>query len=124
LESDFLRLLIANPEGAGALTVELFEEPDLRMAAEVVVAARGPAGTEVDVAALDVEPAISSVILSHAVGDRGLAVPELLTKAESLMIDAEIDRLEAVVAATDPGDEGYSRAFNRLIALQQEKRRL
>jgi DNA primase len=124
LESDFLRLLIANPEGAGALTVELFDEPDLRMAAEAVVAARGPAGTEVDVAALDVEPAISSVILSHAVGGRGLAVPELLTKAESLMIDAEIDRLEAVVAATDPGDEGYSRAFNRLIALQQEKRRL
>ena len=124
LESDFLRLMIANPEGAEALTADLFNEPDLREAAAAIGAARGPAGIEVDVTSLDVEPAVSSVILAHAVGDRGLAVPELLAKARGVIIEAEIEILEKELALTDPAEEGYSNALNRLIALQQEKRRL
>ncbi|MGH8911779.1 MAG: DNA primase [Acidimicrobiia bacterium] len=124
LESDLLRVMIANPAGAEDLTPDLFSVPDLRAAAQAVAAAREVAGREVDVTALDIEPDVRSVLMAHAVDRENLAVPELLTRAGSMRIDAEIDRLEAVLATTDPADEAYSNALNRLIALQQEKRRL
>lgn len=122
LESDLLRVLILNPEGVDAIDPALFGDPSLRAAGAAVVSARGAAGQEVDVSALDVEDSLRSLLLSHAIGDQPLAVPELLAKARAMRIDAEIERLEAVVARTDPSDEGYTQAFARLIALQQEKK--
>lgn len=120
LESDLLRLMISNPEGAGDVVASLFQEPDLRAAAAAVEANRSPGEGTVDVTALEVTPEVRSVLVAHAVdGDPGGA-DELLEKVRSMRIEAEIDRLEAVIAATDPADEGYSQAFNRLIALQRE----
>lgn len=124
LEGDLLRVMLANPAGSERVTPEVFSDPRLRKAAEAVTAVRGTPGSEVNVADLDVEPELRSLIMSHAIDSTELPVAELLVKAEAMRIDAEIDRLEAVVAAIDPSDEGYSQAFSRLIALQQEKRRL
>ncbi|MGA7270478.1 MAG: hypothetical protein WB239_05335, partial [Acidimicrobiia bacterium] len=81
------------------------------------------AGDEVDVAALEASAETKSMLIGLMVGADELDSEALLAKAASMRIDAEIDRLEAEVAATDPGDESYSHAFNRLIALQQERRR-
>jgi hypothetical protein len=60
--------------------------------------------------------------MAHAVEGTPDSAAELIERARMLRIDAEIDRLEALVAATDPSQEEYSRAFERLIALQREKR--
>lgn len=122
LESDLLRLMVANPEGAEDVVAGLFTEPDLHAAAAAVESARSPGRGEVDVTAIDVTPEIRSVLMAHAVGDPPAATSELLAKARTMGIDAEIDRLEAVIASTDPTRDDYSTAFNRLIALQREKR--
>ena len=61
-------------------------------------------------------------LAAHAVEGTPDSAAELIERARMLRIDAEIDRLEALVAATDPSQEEYSRAFERLIALQREKR--
>lgn len=122
LESDLLRLMIANPEGAEEVGAGLFTEPDLHQAAAAVESARIPGEGEVDVTAIDVNPGIRSVLMAHAVGDPPAATAELLARAQRMRIDAEIDRLEAVIASTDPAQESYSDAFKRLIALQREKR--
>ena len=123
LESDLLRVMIANPPGAADVVPDLFREDDLRSAARVVASLRTETGGEVDVASADIDEGVRSVLLAHAVVDRPMGVPELLAKARSMRIDVEIDRLEAELAAVDPTAEAYSTAFNRLIALQQEKRR-
>ncbi len=123
LEEDLLRLMVANPSGAEQITPDLFEAADMKQAAEVIAATRGPAGDEVDVAALEASAETKSMLIGLMVGADELDSEALLAKAASMRIDAEIDRLEAEVAATDPGDESYSHAFNRLIALQQERRR-
>ena len=121
LESEILRLMISGGEGTGELTAEIFSEPDLREAARILEAAR--AGEEaVDITRLDVGEDVRSLLMAHAVQGAPDARDHLLARARAMRIDAEIDRLEAVVAATDPSDEGYSQAFNRLIALQREKR--
>lgn len=123
LEADLLRLMISNPPGAGDVAPVLFQEPDLREAAEVIEAHRQPGAGPVDVTALPVEPRLRSLLLSLAVDGSPEGGEDLLAKARSMRIDAEIDRLEAVIAATDPAGEDYSQAFNRLIALQREKKR-
>jgi DNA primase len=120
LESDLLRLMISNPEGAADVVAALFQEPDLRAAAAAVETNRSSGEGTVDVTALEVSPEIRSVLVAHAVDGVPGGVEQLLEKARSMRIEAEIDRLEAVIAATDPADEGYSQAFNRLIALQRE----
>lgn len=120
LESDLLRLMISNPEGADDVVASLFQEPDLRAAAAAIETNRSPGEGTVDVTALEVTPEIRSVLVAHAVDGVPGGADELLEKARSMRIEAEIDRLEAVIAATDPADEGYSQAFNRLIALQRE----
>ena len=122
LESDLLRLMISNPAGAGEVVAALFQEPDLRAAAEILEANREPGKGEVDVSALEVEPQMRSLLLAHAVDGQREGEENLLAKARSMRIDAEIDRLEAVIAATDPAREEYSQAFNRLIALQRERK--
>ena len=122
LESDLLRLMIMNPPGAEDLSEMLFSDEDLREAARVLVEVRGSVGEEIDISGLDVNEELRSLLLSHAIGDQPLPVADLLAKAAAMRIDAEIDRLEAIVASSDPGDEGYSQAFSRLIALQQEKK--
>lgn len=123
LESDLLRLMISNPPGADEVVPALFEEPDLRAAAEVLDSHRPDAGSPVDVTGLEVAPEMRSLLLAHAVEGLSENAEDLLDKARRIRLDAEIDRLEAVIAATDPAGEDYSQAFNRLIALQQEKRR-
>lgn len=122
LESELLRVMIANPGGAGDVTHEVFAEPDLRAAAQVIERARPADGREVDILALEIPSEQRSLIMSHAVQGLPEAPGDLIAKARSMRLEAEIDRLEAVVASTDPSEEGYSRAFNRLIALQREKR--
>jgi DNA primase len=123
LESDLLRLLISNPPGADEVVPALFEEPDLRAAPRCSTSHRMDAGGPVDVTALEVAPEMRSLLLAHAVDGLPDGAEDLLDKARRMRLDAEIDRLEAVIAATDPAGEDYSQAFNRLIALQQEKRR-
>ncbi|MFP3914861.1 MAG: DNA primase [Actinomycetota bacterium] len=122
LESELLRVMLANPEGANEITPEIFSEPDLREAARVVADARPADGGEVDVTHLEISQDQRKLVMAHAVQGLPDSFPDLVAKARSMRLDAEIDRLEAVVAATDPAEEGYSQAFNRLIALQREKR--
>lgn len=122
LESDFLRVMIANPPGADEIRSDIFQEPDLKRVAEVLEGARRPDGGAVDVAALDLPDDLRSLVMAHAVEGTPDSAAELIERARMLRIDAEIDRLEALVAATDPSQEEYSRAFERLIALQREKR--
>lgn len=121
LEWDMVRLMIANPPGSHELTPELFAEPDLRAAAVALAEVRGPEGTEIDVAALG-DSDDKAFLVEVAVEGPPDDIEGLVAKAKSMRLEAEIDRLEAVVAATDPEDEGYSHAFERLIALQREKR--
>ena len=122
LASDFLRVMIANPPGADEIRSDIFQEPDLKRVAEVLEGARRPDGGAVDVAALDLPDDLRSLVMAHAVEGTPDSAAELIERARMLRIDAEIDRLEALVAATDPSQEEYSRAFERLIALQREKR--
>lgn len=122
LESDLLRVMIANPPGADEIRSDIFQEPDLKRVAEVLEGARRPDGGAVDVAALDLPDDLRSLVMAHAVEGTPDSAAELIERARMLRIDAEIDRLEALVAATDPSQEEYSRAFERLIALQREKR--
>ncbi len=123
LEEDLLRLMVANPLGADQVTPDIFSTTDLRAAAEALAAARGSVGDEVDLASLEVGSDTKNMLIGLMVAANDLDSEALLSKAASMRIDAEIDHLEALVAGTDPDDEGYSQAFNRLIALQQERRR-
>lgn len=121
LESELLRLMIANPEGAEVVVVELFQEPDLHTAAVAVDEARRP-GEEVTPTTLDVDDGTRAILMAHAVGGGPDDAAELLGKARSMRIDAEIDSLEAVVASTSAGDETHTQAWDRLLALQREKK--
>lgn len=123
LEEDLLRLMVANPAGADQVTPDLFQSPDLRQAAEAIAGARGAAGEEVELGSLQAPPETKNMLIGLMVAGEKPDSDALLAKAASMRIDAEIDRLEAEIADTDPADEGYSQAFSRLIALQQERRR-
>ncbi len=123
LESAFLRVMILNPAGADVIPVEAFERSESRQAAELLVELRTAPGQEVDITDASIPEPIRRVLRSALLEDSPLAVDAILERARKVRIDAEIDQLETVIASTDPAEDGYTQAFNRLIALQQEKRR-
>jgi hypothetical protein len=47
---------------------------------------------------------------------------EVVRRALSKAIEAEIDKVETELAHTDPQSEGHSELLRRLIALQGERR--
>lgn len=123
MEGDLLRVMIENPEGAGDVVPSLFTEPDLRAAAVVVDGVRGEIGEAVAVADIEAEPEVLAVIRAHAIEAYPVSVADVLAKARSMGIESEIDRLEAVIGSTDPNSEEYSKAWRRLIALQEQRKK-
>lgn len=121
-ESALLRVMILNPEGADAIGIDSFVRPESRNAAEILIDLRGEPGEEIDLTHPAIPEQILAILRAALLQDEPLDVESVLERARRRRIDTEIDRLEAVVASTDPADEGYSDAFNRLIALQREKR--
>lgn len=121
LETELLRLMIANSEGAEVVSPGLFSEPDLQAAARAIDAVRPEEG-EVDVTALDVGEDVRSLVMSVAVQGAPEDPQALTRRAKEMNREVEIDRLEAVVASAEPNSEAYSQAMNALIALQRERR--
>jgi DNA primase len=123
-DAAFLRVMLMNPDGAEVISPDIFVQAEAQLAAEVVSGLRQQPGVEVDITNPEI-PESSRHLMRRALLDpEPLSIPDILAHAQRRRIDAEIDRLEQEIAVTDSGDERYSNALNRLIALQQEKRRL
>lgn len=121
-ELALLRLLLDGEPDSDQISPEVFRRDEYRAAAEYVLGYREGGNGVFDIHDPEIPNPLRSPLRAAAVIDDSFDTASVLERAKRMRIDAEIDRLEAVVASTDPSDEGYSLAFNRLIALQREKR--
>lgn len=120
LESALLRLMITNSVGVEVISPELFSDPELRAAADLVAGSRGPIGSPVDIAALDAPALVRSMLTALVVDPSPLADPELTVRAR---LEAEIEEVERQIWRADPASEEYSNAWRRLIALQEQRKK-
>ncbi len=123
--SGLLRLVLANDE---AIEVEAsdFSDNRLREAFVAVSGVRGetPIGTPVDVGQVS-DDRVAGLLRSLSLESEPLPSHQDMTRLVKLRrVDSEIDRVEGELAALDPGSEPHSQTLRRLIALQQEKRKL
>jgi hypothetical protein len=124
IDEELMRVVLANPvELAGVEIIpELFSTAELREAMTTLNVRRNttPAGEP-----LSVEGFEHSDRLSRLAHD-GRPLPkdpvEVVRRALSKAIEAEIDEVETELAHTDPQSEGHSELLRRLIALQGERR--
>jgi DNA primase len=124
IDEELMRVVLANPvELAGVEIIpELFSTAELREAMTTLNVRRNttPAGEP-----LSVEGFEQSDRLSRLAHD-GRPLPkdpvEVVRRALSKAIEAEIDKVETELAHTDPQSEGHSELLRRLIALQGERR--
>jgi hypothetical protein len=124
IESELLRVLIADPSSVEGVTEADFTDERLRSAFSAIVPAIAttrpgepvaiPTATGDDTA---------SLLRSLAMDDRPLpSGSEIKARIEERRLDAEIADLQRNLAAMEPGSEVHSDNLRRLIALQQEKR--
>ena len=128
-----LRLYLANDRGIrdAGVSAELFSLPEHRAAFELIDALIGPLGSD---AVPDLGSAIGSddrpeaeLLRTLALQRRPLADASDVTKRlKQEAVERQIDALQMELAAVDANSDpqGYSDRFERLIALQNERRQL
>jgi hypothetical protein len=124
MESELLRVILANPSEIPGVTEEDFTDERLRAGYAAVAAgldSREP-GQPVDVSKVGDEPT-QSLLRSLALDDRPLpSGPDMLARLKERRLDAEIAALQRDLDSLQPGSEAHSDKLRRLIALQREKR--
>lgn len=123
IDVELLRLVLANSGGLVDLTQADLWDQRLREAFAALESRIGsaPAGTPLDISGL--EPLLQGVLLSLALDDRPLAsVEEMTARVRERRLDAEMAGLQAEMDLLESGSETHSDIFQRLIALQREKR--
>lgn len=120
-ELALLEVLINEDVSPEGLSPDVFRRDAYREAA-VYMLDRVKGGLELDLHDPEIPDQVASVLRAAAVSSYPVDKRSVLERARRLSIDIEIDKLEAVVAATDPADEDHSQAWEQLIALQREKR--
>ncbi len=124
MESELLRVILADPSQAAEIEVEDFGDSRLRAgfaATTDLIASLGPAET-LDISRV-ADPDIQTLLRSLAMEDRPLASgPEMLARVKERRLDREIEDLERRLAGMEQGTDAHSESLRRLIALQREKR--
>ncbi|HEX6300549.1 MAG TPA: DNA primase [Acidimicrobiia bacterium] len=122
-ESELLRVVVGNPPGM-EISASDFTDDRLQsafLAVEEQLATAAP-GTPLDPSLIE-DPALQAIVRGLVLDARPLPDwAEMKERVRMRRIDAEIDGLEAKLAAADEGTETHSDYLRRLIALQKEKR--
>ena len=123
IDVELLRLILANEGGLGEVSTVDFSDDRLRSAYATIApqVEVTPTGTPIDISG--VEPLLQGVLLSLALDDRPLAsVEEISSRVRERRIDNQIADVQAAMARETPGSDSHSEYFQRLVALQREKR--
>ncbi len=123
IDVELLRLILANDGGLGEVSTIDFSDDRLRSAYATIApqVEVTPTGTPIDITG--VEPLLQGVLLSLALDDRPLAsVEEISARVRERRIDNQIAEVQAAMTRETPGSESHSEYFQRLVALQREKR--
>jgi DNA primase len=124
IESELMRVLLADPAQVAGLTADDFSDERLRAAFVAIADDLGstPAGQPVDLSQVSEEQA-RSLLLSLAMDDRPLpSGSEMLSRVNERRLDVEIAVLRRELASMDQETAARSDKLARLIALEQEKR--
>jgi len=122
-ESELLRVVLGNPSGM-EISASDFHDERLRQAFLAVEPQlrSAPPGTPLDPALVE-DSELQSIIRGLAMDNRPLPEwDEVKQRVRLRRLDAEIDRLEEKLAASEEGTQTHSDYLRQLIALQQEKR--
>ena len=123
IDVELLRLILANDGGLGEVSTIDFSDDRLRSAYATIApqVEVTPKGTPIDITG--VEPLLQGVLLSLALDDRPLAsVEEISARVRERRIDHQIAEVQAAMTRETPGSDSHSEYFQRLVALQREKR--
>ena len=126
VESELLRVVLANQPGVGEVSASDFTDSRLAKAYQSVaeIVSNTAPGTPVDVSQVS-DPDAQGVLRSLSFDTTPLpSWTDVWTRARGRKIDLEIDRMEELLADLDEGSEPHSEVLRGLIALQQEKRSL
>jgi DNA primase len=124
IESELMRVLLADPAQVAGLTAADFSDERLRSAFSSIVdhLASTPAGQPVDISRVS-EDGERSLLRSLAMDDRPLpSGSEMLSRVKERRLDVEIAELRRELASMDEETAARSDKLARLIALEQEKR--
>jgi len=124
IESELMRVLLADPAQVAGLTADDFSDERLRAAFVAIADDLGstPAGQPVDVSLVS-EAQAQSLLRSLAMDDRPLpSGSEMLSRVKERRLDVEIAVLRRELASMDQEAAARSDKLSRLIALEQEKR--
>jgi hypothetical protein len=122
IESELLRVLIADPSSVEGVVAEDFTDQRLRQAFSALDLTEIRAGQPADISRTGDE-GTRSLLRSLAMDDRPLASgPEILSRVKERRLDVEIEDVQRKLVAMEPGTDAHSDNLRRLIALQQEKR--
>ena len=122
IESELMRVLLADPSSVEGVVAEDFTDERLRLAFSSLDLSATTPGQPVDISEAGEEDT-RSLLRSLAMDDRPLpSGPEILTRVKERRLDVEIEDLQRILAEMEPGSDAHSDNLRRLIALQQEKR--
>jgi len=122
IESELMRVLIADPSSVEGVVAEDFTDQRLRQAFSALDLSGISPGQPVDISEAG-EEETRSLLRALAMDDRPLpSGPEILTRVKERRLDVEIEDLQRILAGMEPGSDAHSDNLRRLIALQQEKR--
>jgi DNA primase len=124
IESELMRVLLADPSQVAGLTAADFSDERLRSAFSAIAdhLASTPAGQPVDISRVSEERDLS-LLRSLAMDDRPLpSGSEMLSRVKERRLDVEIAELRRELASMDEETAARSDKLARLIALEQEKR--
>jgi len=122
IESELLRVLIADPASVEGVVADDFTDQRLRQAFSALDLSDTPPGEPADISGAGDEGA-RSLLRALAMDDRPLpSGPEILSRVKERRLDVEIEDLQRELVRMEPGTDAHSDNLRRLIALQQEKR--
>jgi DNA primase len=122
IESELMRVLLANPSSVEGVVAEDFTDQRLRLAFSALDLSASTSGQPADISEAGDEDT-RSLLRSLAMDDRPLpSGPEILIRVKERRLDVEIEDLQRILAEMEPGSDAHSDNLRRLIALQQEKR--
>ena len=122
IESELMRVLLADPSTVEGVVAEDFTDQRLRLAFSALDLSATTPGQPVDISEAG-EEETRSLLRSLAMDDRPLpSGPEILTRVKERRLDVEIEELQRILAEMEPGSDAHSDNLRHLIALQQEKR--
>ena len=122
IESELMRVLIADPSSVEGVVAEDFTDQRLRQAFSALELSGTSPGEPVNISEAG-EEETRSLLRSLAMDDRPLpSGSEILSRVKERRLDVEIEDLQRILAGMEPGTDAHSDNLRRLIALQQEKR--